>query len=138
MYRAMFLTGLVVCVSGFVQAEESPHAAHMMKCAKICGECQLQCDGCFHHCCTLVSEGKKEHAKCAHLCVDCGECCKLCATLCARQSELCGPAAECCAKCCEECSAACEKFPDDKKMSECAKTCRDCAKTCRDMVKMMK
>jgi hypothetical protein len=138
MYRTMFLTGLVVCVSGLVQADDSPHAAHMMKCAKICADCQLLCDGCFHHCGTLVGEGKKEHAKCMNLCVDCGECCKLCATLCARQSELCGPAAECCAKCCEECAAACEKSPDDKKMSECAKSCRDCAKTCRDMVKMMK
>lgn len=139
MFRSLMLSGVVACVSVLaVVAEDSPHAAMMKKCAKVCADCQLQCDGCFHHCASLVTDGKKDHAKCMNLCVDCAECCKLCATLCARQSSLCGPAAECCAKCCEECAAACEKFPDDKTMAACAKSCRDCAKECVAMAKMMK
>jgi len=82
-----------------------------------------------------VAGGKKEHAKTAQLCTDCGECCKTCATLCARQSPLAGPMLECCAKCCDQCAAACEKLPDDKHMAACAKSCRDCAKDCRAMLK---
>lgn len=137
---AMALALLVVSVPTFAarDAKDNPHAAHMMKCAAVCADCQVQCDACFRHCASLVSDGKKEHAKCMHLCVDCAECCKMCATLCARQSQLSGTAAECCAKCCDECAAACEKFPDDKQMATCAKSCRTCAKECRDMVKMLK
>jgi hypothetical protein len=107
----------------------------MMKCAKICAECQLHCDSCFKHCLGMLVEGKKDHAASAQLCADCAECCKLCATLCARHSPLSHPAAECCAKCCDTCATACEKFPDDKHMAACAKSCRDCAKECRAMIK---
>lgn len=137
---AMAVALFVVSAPAFAaeKAKDAPHSAHMLKCAAVCADCQIQCDACFHHCASLVSDGKKEHGKCMHLCVDCAECCKLCATLCARQSDLSVPAAECCAKCCDECAAACEKFPDDKQMVACAKSCRTCAKECRDMVKMMK
>ncbi len=118
---------------------EHEHAEHFMKCAKVCADCQLQCDSCFKHCLTLTADGKKEHAKAAQLCIDCAECCKTCATLCGRQSLLTGPmlecCAKCCAKCCDECAAACEKTPDDKHMAACAKSCRDCAKQCREMLK---
>ena len=117
---------------------ESPHASHMLKCASVCSDCQVQCDACFHHCATLVSEGKKEHAKCMNLCVDCAECCKMCASLCARQSALSVHACECCAKCYDDCAAACEKMPDDKQMAACAKACRNCAKECSAMAKMLK
>ena len=133
---AVALALLVVNVSAF--AAESPHSAHMLKCAGVCADCQVTCDSCFHHCASLVGEGKKEHAKCMHLCVDCAECCKMCATLCARQSDFSAIAAECCAKCCDDCAAACEKIADDKQMAACAKSCRECAKSCRDMAKMMK
>ncbi len=119
-------------------AKEDPHAPHMMKCAAVCADCQVQCDACFQHCASLVNDGKKEHFTCMNLCLGCADCCKLCATLCARQSIFCVPAAEFCAKCCDDCAAACEKFPDDKQMVACAKSCRDCAKQCREMVKMMK
>jgi len=119
-------------------AVDGGHAAHMLKCAKVCADCQVQCDACFTHCASLVSEGKKEHAKCMNNCVDCAECCKLCATLCARQSSFSAAAAECCAKCCDECATACEKISGDETMIACAKTCRTCAKECRDMMKMMK
>ena len=117
---------------------DSPHAAHMLKCATICADCLIQCDSCSNHCAKLVGEGKKEHAKCMSLCVDCAECCKMCASLCARQSDLCAHACECCSKCCDDCAAACEKFPDDKQMAACAKSCRNCAKECTAMAKMMK
>lgn len=117
--------------------KDGGHAGHMKKCAQVCAACQVECDACFHHCATLVTEGKKDHAKCMHLCVDCAACCQMCAALCARQSDLSAHAAECCAKCCDDCAAACEKFPNDKHMAECAKSCRDCAKECRAMLKMM-
>lgn len=133
---AVALALFVVSASAF--AADSPHAAMMLKCAGVCADCQVTCDSCFHHCASLVGDGKKEHAKCMHLCVDCAECCKMCATLCARQSDLSATAAECCAKCCDDCAAACEKFADDKQMTACGKSCRDCAKSCRDMAKMMK
>jgi len=117
---------------------DGPHASHMLKCASVCSDCQVQSDSCSFHCATLVGEGKKEHAKCMRMCVDCAECCKMCASLCARQSDLCAHACECCIKCCNNCATACEKFPDDKTMAACAKSCRNCAAECTSMAKMMK
>ena len=146
-YRMSSLSALALALSLFVvgapaftaeTAKDNPHASMMLKCAATCADCQVVCDSCFHHCASLVGEGKKEHAKCMHLCVDCADCCTMCATLCARQSDLTAPAAECCAKCCEECAAACEKIPGDEKMAACAKSCRTCAKQCHEMVKMLK
>ncbi len=119
-------------------AAENPHASHMLKCASVCADCQVQCDSCSAYCAKLVAEGKKEHAKCMSLCVDCADCCKMCASLCARQSDLCAHACECCTKCCDACAAACEKFPDDKQMAACAKACRNCTKECTAMAKMTK
>src|SRR5205823_4686303 len=44
-------------------AADSPHHHDaMMKCAKACAACQLECDSCLAHCKHLLSEGKKEHA----------------------------------------------------------------------------
>ena len=82
-----------------------------MKCAKVCNDCQLQCDSCFKHCLTLLDDGKKEYAKLAQLCADCAECCKTCSTLCARQSPLTRPMLECCAKCCDECARGLREDP---------------------------
>ena len=129
------LAGLLVLGAGAVAPAEEKHAEHFTKCANACADCQVQCDSCFKHCLTLLADGKKEHARAAQLCADCGECCKACATLCARQSPLARPMLECCAKCCDDCAAECEKFPDDKHMAACAKSCRDCAKECREMLK---
>ena len=134
MCRALFVVGASVLAMS-VQAAEAPHQEHFAKCAKACSDCQLQCDLCFHHCATLVTAGKKEHAHCMHLCLDCGDCCQLAARLSARHSPLAGPACECCAKCCDECATACEKFADDKELAACAKECRACAKACREMLK---
>jgi hypothetical protein len=58
----------VVLVSGRSSARGvDDHAEHMMKCAKVCAECQVDCDSCFKHCLTLLADGKKEHAQTAQL-----------------------------------------------------------------------
>jgi hypothetical protein len=128
---------VAAAAGGQVTAGHSPHAEHMLQCAKVCADCQVICDACFKHCLTLLAEGGKEHVDTAQLCADCAECCKLAATLTARESPLAGPACECCATCCDKCAEACEKHPDDEEMAKCAKECRRCAETCRNMVKMV-
>ena len=137
---AMALSLFAVSATAFAAdaAKDGPHAAHLLKCAGVCSDCQVECDSCFKHCLDLVASGKKEHAKSVQLCVDCAECCKTCATLCARNSPLAKHMQECCALCCDECATECEKAPDDKRMAACAKSCRNCAKDCRDMAKMLK
>src|SRR6516162_122471 len=75
----------VVAPVGQSARAQHGHAEHFLKCAKVCADCQLQCDSCFKHCLTLLADGKKEHAKTAQLCADCGECCKTCSTLCAKE-----------------------------------------------------
>ena len=128
---AAALSVAVVSPGGPTARANHEHAEHFTKCAKVCADCQLQCDSCFKHCLELVAVGKKEHAKTAQFCADCAECCRTCATLCARQSPLARPMLECC----DECAAACEKSADDKHMAACAKSCRDCSKECREMLK---
>jgi hypothetical protein len=131
-------TALVVAVIaplGLSARAQHEHDEHFTKCAKTCADCQLECDSCFKHCLTLLTDGKKEHAKTAQLCADCAECCKTCSTLCARQSPLAKHMLECCAKCCDGCADACGTYPDDTHMTACAKSCRDCAKECRDLLK---
>ena len=106
--------------------------------AKICAECQVSCDSCFHHCSVLVEKGKKEHVKTMHTCVDCAEYCALAAKLSARQSPFSATACDGCAKACDECAKACELFKDDKHMADFARSCRDCAKSCREMIEHLK
>jgi len=118
-----------------VARAQQKHAEHFAKCAKVCADCQLECDACTKHCMTLTAEGKKQHAKMAQLCADCGDCCKLCSALCAREGPLSRYMLECCVKCCDDCAAGCGKFPDDRRMAACAKLCQDCAKECRAMIK---
>jgi hypothetical protein len=129
---AMLLTG------SEARADEHPHHGPMVKCARACLDCQLECDTCYLHCRTLLEAGKKEHARTVDTCLGCSECCSLAAKLAARSSPFAGTACECCAKCCDECAEACGKFPDDKHMTRCAKACRDCAKECREMLKHLK
>jgi hypothetical protein len=132
---AVAVTATQVRAEDKAEVKDHPHNEHFAACAKACADCQQHCDMCFHHCATLLAEGKKEHAKTMHACVDCADCCKLAATLSARNSPFAKYACECCAKCNDECAAGCEKFPDDKHMAACAKSCRDCAKACREMIK---
>ena len=136
----MILVGFAAMAAGGPAAAEDKgdHHAHFAKCAKVCADCQLQCDMCFAHCRSLLAQGQKEHEATMQLCVDCAECCKLAATLSARMSPLSSEACDCCAKCCDKCAESCEKIPNDKHMAECAKSCRDCAKACREMVQHLK
>lgn len=139
MFRALLLTSVVAAAAFLngtnVQADDDKHHEHFLKCAKACADCQVQCDGCFHHCAELVAKGKKEHAKAMHNCVDCADCCALAAKLTARHSPFSAAACECCAKCTDQCATECERFPDDKHMADCAKSCRNAVKECRAMIK---
>ncbi len=67
---------------------QQKRAGNFAKCAKLCADCQLECEACAKHCMALTVEGKKEHAKVADLCADCGDCCKACSALCAREGPL--------------------------------------------------
>ena len=55
-------------------ADSKDHHAHFMKCAKVCADCGIECDMCFHHCAEQLTAGKKEHAATLHTCIDCAEC----------------------------------------------------------------
>ena len=121
-----------------IQADDKDHKEHgamFEQCAKVCAECQIACDKNFHHCFMLVESGKKDHAKAAHLSVDCAEFCALSAKLTARHSALAGTACEACAKACDACAAECQKFTNMPEMKACAESCKKCAASCREMVK---
>lgn len=134
-FASTLFLGLIALAASPGTAFSDEHDEHMLKVAKLCADCQLECDACFKHCLTLAADGKKEYAKTAQMCVDCAECCKACASLCARQSPLARHMLKCCEACCKDCAAACEKFPDDKHIAACAKICRECAKECASMGK---
>ena len=137
--RTNLLLGVAVAVVGLAGSARADdhHKKHFEDCAKVCAECQVECEKNFHHCFKMVEGGKKEHAKAMHLSVDCAEFCTLSAKLTARQSDLSVPACEACAKACDACAAECEKYPDMPEMKACAAKCRECAKSCREMVKMV-
>ena len=78
MLRTFYLTAAALAIAvvapvGLSARAQHEHAEHFTKCAKVCADCQLQCDSCFTHCLTLLADGKKEHGKTARLCADCGE-----------------------------------------------------------------
>ena len=127
-----------LCGSQARGQQPSAHHEHFVQCAKVCADCQVACDSCFHHCAALVAKGGKEHVKTMHACVDCAEYCALAAKLSARQSTFAVTACDGCAKTCDACATECEKFKDDKHMADCAKSCRDCAKSCRTMIEHSK
>ena len=56
---ALALLVTAVGANATAPATQSQHASHMLKCATLCSECQVQCDSCFSYCATLVSEGKR-------------------------------------------------------------------------------
>jgi hypothetical protein len=139
MVVSMAIVGLAA-LNGIRAMAQQPdaHHEHFAKCAKACADCQVTCDSCFHHCATLVTNGKKEHAKAMHSCVDCADYCALAAKMSARHSPYSATACDGCAKACDDCAKECEKFKDDKHMADCAKSCRDCASACRTMIGHMK
>ncbi len=69
--------GWIAALYGIQATAQQPdaHHEHFVKCAKGCADCQVSCDSCFHHCATLVENGKKEHFKTMNACVDCAEYC---------------------------------------------------------------
>lgn len=137
--RTNLLLGVAVALMGLAGTgrADDHHKKHFEDCAKVCAECQVECEKNFHHCFKMVEGGKKEHAKAMHLSVDCAEFCTLSAKLTARQSALAGPACEATAKAADACAAECERFPDMPEMKACAAKCRECAKSCREMAKMV-
>jgi Domain of Unknown Function (DUF326) len=126
---------LLLSIAPALCADEHPHHAHMVKCARACLDCQLECDTCFLHCKTLVLGGAKDHARTMDTCLGCAEMCSLAAKLAARNSPFAGTVCETCAKICDECGEACSKFKEDQHMSRCAKACSACAAECREMLK---
>ena len=112
------------------------HKAHFEACAKVCSECQVECEKNFHHCFKMVEAGKKEHARAMHLSVDCAEFCTLSAKLTARQSGLAVPACGACVKACNARAAEYDKYPDVPEMKACATKCMECAKACLEMMMM--
>ena len=132
-FSAIILGLLNASASSIV--EDGSHADHVAKCARLCAECQVECDACYRHCATLVISGDKGHAQSMQLCLDCGDCCKLCSSLVARQSPFAKKMCELCAGCCDECAKSCSTFPKDKHMMACAAICVKCAESCREMAK---
>ncbi len=118
-----------------VAAPDERHAMYAA-CAKVCGECLVECAKMTHHCGELVAAGKKEHLKPMELAADCSDLCAVAAKLTGRHSDLAPAACEACAKACDLCAAACYKFPDMPEMKACAAKCRECAKACKEMAKM--
>lgn len=139
MFRVFLVAGLLVAATVQIGTsaradDEDKYHEHLMKCAKACADCQVQCDFCFQHCAELVAKGNKDHVATMETCLGCAEWCKLAAALTARRSPFATDACEGCLKCAEICAKACEKFPDDKHMAECAKSCRECVKACKEML----
>jgi hypothetical protein len=132
--------GAFSAIYGIQATAQQPdtHHEHSIKCAKVCADCQVSCDACFHHCAALVAKGRNEHVKTMHACVDCAEFCALSSKLCARQSPYSAAACDACAKTCDDCAKECERFKDDNHMVACAKSCRDCAASCRTMIEHLK
>jgi hypothetical protein len=106
------------------------------RCAKNCAETMNSCNKGFHHCYRQVAEGKKEHARTMHLCVDRAEICGTAAALVARMSPLMVHTCKAAADCCEGLLAQCEKL-NDPEMKSVVEACGSCAKSCREMVQAM-
>jgi hypothetical protein len=129
--------GLAV-VAGATEA----HAAQSDKddmhdrCAKDCAEAMIACNKGFHHCYRQVAEGKREHARTMHLCVDCADICGTAATLVARMSPLMAHTCKAAAECCEGLIAQCDQL-NDPEMRSITEACRACTKSCREMVQAM-
>ena len=126
--------GLVAMTENEARAAD-PADAHE-DCLKSCVACAEECNETFHHCYTMLAEGKKEHAKALHLASDCAEFCGLSASMISKHSPMMVHSCLACAEVCKACAAECDKF-DMPQMKDCAKACRECEKSCREMVKAM-
>lgn len=109
---------------------------HADKCAKQCGDCMRECEGCSTYCANQAAGGKKEFLKAMALCQDCADVCCSSTKILARFGPMSLASCESCAKSCDTCADGCEKMgAGDKNLARCAKACRDCAKECRTMIK---
>jgi hypothetical protein len=102
------------------------------ECLEACSECAKACDMGFHHCLTMVAEGKKEHAKPLEFFESCAGFCALSACNIAKHSPL--MAFSCDA--CKETLAVVSKF-DSEEMKAAAKALARCEKSCVAMVEAM-
>lgn len=125
----------LVAMTG-AEAQAAPLDKAHEDCLKACSDCAKECNETFHHCYTMVAEGKKEHAKALHLASDCAEFCGLSASMISKHSPMMVHACAACAEACKACAAECDKF-DSEQMKDCAKACRACEKSCREMVQAM-
>ena len=55
--------GLCGCLESEAARAQHEHAEHFLNAPETCAGCLVQCDSCFKHCLTLLTDGKKEHAK---------------------------------------------------------------------------
>jgi hypothetical protein len=119
-------------------AKAAPTGSHdkaFEDCAKVCGDCALECEKCGKHCGDLVAAGQKEHQTTVGTCCDCAAICLAAMKSSATKGPFAGIICDSCAKVCDGCAAACEKHAaHDPVMARCGKACRDCAKACRDMI----
>ena len=57
MFRAFCLAASALAIVVVWPARAGhEHAERLLKCAKVCADCQLQCDSCFKHCLSLVAD----------------------------------------------------------------------------------
>lgn len=114
---------------------EPQHVEHMRECAKICSDCQRECDACATHCGRVLADGKREHFATLMTCRDCADFCTAAAQIVARLGPFAALICQACADACARCGKECEKYPNDEHMKRCAEECRKCEKACNDMVK---
>jgi hypothetical protein len=124
--------------SGPVAAQPRPgdkHAAHFLKCAEECNNCQRACDSCATHCGQLLAQGKKEHFATLQTCQDCSTFCSAAAAIAARQGPFADLICKACADACVRCAKECDKHAEhDAQMKQCAEACRKCEQACRAML----
>ena len=129
-----------VALAQGTRADEKGTAHHHDKvhedCVKACGDCAKSCDETFHHCIMQLAEGKKEHAKSAHLLSDCAGFCALSACMIAKHSPLMVYSCHACAEACKDTAAEVGKF-DSPEMKAAVESLNSCEKSCRAMVASM-
>ncbi len=128
----------LTAVAGASEAHAAQGGTNDMhdRCAKDCASAMNACNKGFHHCYRQVAEGKREHARTMHLCVDCADICGTAAALVARMSPLMAHTCKAAAECCEGLITQCEKL-NDPEMRSVIEACHSCVKSCREMVQAM-
>jgi len=114
---------------------KEPHSAMFDKCAKICSDCQRECEACATYCGKLLAKGAEHHFDTLMSCRDCADLCSAAASLTARQGPFSDLVCRACAEACARCAGQCEQHGrGDAVMTRCAEECRTCEAACRDML----